>query len=38
MSWQGWAFVILAWGIVAGLFFWCFWKVLRGSRAEKGSK
>ncbi|MGB9589917.1 MAG: hypothetical protein ACP5QG_02070 [candidate division WOR-3 bacterium] len=37
MSWQGWAFVIIAWGVVGSLFFWCFWKVLAGKRNNDDS-
>jgi len=37
MSWQGWAFVIIAWGVVGFLFLWCFYKVLRGKKGEDNS-
>lgn len=30
MHWQGWVFMALAWGFVGSLFFYCFWRILRG--------
>jgi hypothetical protein len=37
VNWQGWAFVIIGWGVVGFLFFWCFWKVIRGKKGKDES-
>ncbi len=37
MSWQGWAFMIIGWGVVGSLFFWCFYKVLTGKKGNYNS-
>jgi hypothetical protein len=30
MNWQGWVFMLLAWGVVGSLFFYCFYRILFG--------
>jgi len=35
MNWQGWVFMIIAWGLVTSLSVWCFWKVLTNKREDR---
>lgn len=29
MTWSGWLFLILSWGLILGLVIFCVWKALR---------
>lgn len=34
MNWQGWIFMLLAWGLVGCLFFYSFYHILFSKRIE----
>jgi hypothetical protein len=42
MNWQGWVFMLIAWGIVGSLFFYSFYRILfddrAGNKRKKDSK
>ena len=35
MNWQGWIFMLMAWGLVGCLFFYSFYHILFDERIEK---
>jgi len=35
MNWQGWVFMLMAWSLVGGLFFYSFYHILFDERVEK---
>lgn len=34
MSWQGWGFMLIVWGLVGGLFFYSFYRILFDRRIQ----
>jgi hypothetical protein len=38
MNWQGWVFMLMAWGLVGGLFFYSFYHILFDERIQKKRK
>jgi len=34
MNWQGWIFMLMAWGLVGGLFFYSFYNILFDEKIE----